>query len=312
MAFEDENFKDYRIYFSSDNDNAEFAAQVQSMTWEGCSVVLGLFTSKDCLIAGPILKENKTIGLSPSCAVDKIKQFMPYLYSATPDLDNFSKKVAERIDDDVQEGVVFAFYQPSDIYSTSGYKAFKKNVNKKIIEVPVNSSGEFDSKLLSVVANNKSSMVFFTNPLPSAQILVNLDRHKLITKNVKIIGATSWVFDISVFKPVESVLLKANSVMSPTVINRDQIESSIFSQHFRKLYGREPDVVEVLSYDATRLAVQCYRHTLSAGSEDKNQSFIQCLRMNKYNGVSGHSVFEEGSPFSVRKVSLVNFLARVQ
>jgi len=308
MAFQGEHFKNYKIFYA-DNDT-QLVDQIQNMTKGQCSVVLGLFTSQDCLVSGPILKKNKTIGLSSSCSDNHIDNFFPYIYTAVPKLSNFSKTVAKYLNKKNHDAI-YAFYQPSDVYSDSGFNAFKKYVKKPVTSIPVSSSGSFDLKLLHMNTKSESTIVFFTYPLPSAQILVNLDYKHTITNKINIIGASSWIFDVSVFRPIKSILMKAKDVLTPSLVDQQRIDSSNFSHNFIKLYKREPDVVEVLTYDMAHLAVECYRTTASNDAYN-NQSFLKCIRNNKYDGVSGYTQFQKNSPFSVRKIYLINFMNRIQ
>lgn len=309
MAFRDEQFKSYKIFYA--NNDTQLVNQIQKMTSEECSILLGLFTSQDCLISGPILKKNRIIGFSSSCSDDQISKFFPYVYTAVPKLSDFSKEVAKYINRTKTMGVIYAFYQPSDIYSSSGFNAFKKYIKKTLISVPVSSSGNFNLKALKQYTQGQSSIIFFTYPLPSAQILVTLDANHLINDRVNIIGASSWIFDISVFKPIDAILKKAKSVLTPSLVNQERIDSSKFAHKFKMLYHREPDVVEVLTYDITRLSTQCYKNIMHHGNYS-NQAFLNCIRNNNYDGVSGYSKFQKHSPFSIRKIYLINLLRWIQ
>lgn len=310
LAFHKEHFKDYKIFYAS--NDTQLVSQMENMTkGKGqCSVVLGLFTSQDCLVSGPILQKNKIIGLSSSCSDNRIANFFPYVYTAVPKLSNFSKTVAWSLNHDQNSGKIYTFYQPSDVYSDAGFNGFKQYIKKPIIPISVTSSGDFNKQLFKSADKQHATIIFFTYPLPSAQILVNLDDDHLVTKNVKVIGASSWIFDVSVFKPIKSILSKAGSVLTPSLANQQKIKDSSFAHQFNRLYHRQPDIVEVLTYDMSRLAVQCYRQSFHSG-QYRRQSFLQCIRTNHYQGVSGRANFKTDSPFSMRQIYLINFLTKV-
>lgn len=307
MAFQDEQFKDYKIFYA--NDDTELVNQISTMTTGQCSIVLGLFTSQDCLVSGPILMKNKTIGLSSSCSDNRIAQYYPYIYTAVPKLSDFSEKIAEYTDKQ-NSNIIYAFYQPADIYSDTGFKAFKQYSHKTVIGIPVSSSGNFNSNLLKTSKQKNLTLIFFTYPLPSAQILVSLDSMQLINNKVEIVGASSWIFDVSVFKPIKSILYKANSVMTPSLVDQKKVNDSKFAHNFEKLYKRSPDIVEVLTYDMTRLGVECYRKA-TKNNKYNTQLFSSCLKTNKYQGVSGKVKFDDNLPFSDRSIYLNNFLTWV-
>src|SRR5579872_1537574 len=207
LAFQDNKFFNYRFF--SAGSPIELENQIQAMSSDSCSIILGLFTSRDCLIAGPLLVKNKIIGVSPSCSDDKEISFSPYLYTAVPQLNEFSIKIGDYLNKRNDLGLTFVIYQPTDIYSITGFNEFKKIFTKPIVEIPVTSDGQFDIKKLSYKKGKQATIIFFTYPLPSAQILTKLFDNGLISKNVRIVGSASWVFDTSVFKPIKSIFQKA-------------------------------------------------------------------------------------------------------
>lgn len=308
MAFHDEKFVDYKIFHAE--DDAELIDQIQLMAKSECSVVLGLFTSQDCLVSGSILKKNKTIGLSSSCSDNHIQKYYPYIYTAVPRLSDFSRSAADYINGHNADEV-YVFYQPSDVYSNYAVEAFYHYLKKKVISIPVSSSGVFDVKKLSPIIKKNTTMIFFTYPLPSAQILVEIDSHNQINSNVNVIGASSWIFDVSVFRPIERTLAKANSVISPSLLKASNPNKSRFSQVFIKRYQRPPDLVEILTYDISRLAVRCYKRSHKT-SLFKAEQFLRCIKSGQYTGVSGKMKFKDGTAFSDRDIFMINFMDSIK
>lgn len=184
LAFQKSNFSAHQ-QFSSETD-ADLAKQIQNMSSGSCSIILGFFTSRECLIAGPILKKNKLIGISSSCGHDNIRQFSPYLYTIIPPISAFSDKISTYLNENHNSGKIFVIYQPTDVYSKTASTAFKKRVSKPIIEIPVASDGNFDINKFSNNISEKFTIVFFTYPLPSAKILMQLSDHQIITKKTTI------------------------------------------------------------------------------------------------------------------------------
>lgn len=308
MAFRHEHFKNYQIFFAS--NNTLLTDQIQSMTKNNCSVILGLFTSQDCLVSGPILKKNKVIALSSSCSENHIANFLPYVYTAVPRLSEFSQAMADYVNRNNDIGTIYVFYQPSDVYSSSGFKAFQQYVSKPIKVIAVDLSGNYNLKAVRSCKDQVATFIFFTYPLPSVQILVSLDAEHIITNKINVMGASAWIFDVSVFKPIKSILQKAKSVLTPSLADQKRINSSVFAQEFIQKYSREPDIVEVLTYDVSRLAVQCYKHVLAHGGYTNNL-FLSCLRHNRFKGLSGYYTFRENSPFVSKNIYLINFLSRI-
>ncbi|EKD92362.1 MAG: hypothetical protein ACD_29C00044G0002 [uncultured bacterium] len=303
MAFQNANFKNYKIFYTK--NNADLMNQIQKMTSDQCDLILGLFTSQDCLIAGPILLNKKIVALSSSCSANNIYSYFPYIYTAVPKLSDFSKIVAQKINTIRKNDSVYVFYQPSDAYSYFAFNDFKKFLKRPVISIPVNTNADFDLTLLNI-NDNPVYFIFFTYPLPSAQILVTLSNHHLILKNTEIIGASSWVFDVSVFYPIKNILLSAGKVLAPNLIDRNTMNFFIFSKKFYKKYHHLPTTVDTLSYDAALLSITCYKKSFLKNQYNEHQ-FLTCIKQNHYVGISGKMIFLRHSPFAERKINLIDF-----
>lgn len=308
LAFQDSGFSEHRE-FSSETD-ADLAKQIENMSSGTCSVVLGLFTSRECLIAGPIFMKNKLIGISSSCGHNKIEEFSPYLYTIIPPISEFIAKIAVYLNQKIDAGNIIAIYQPTDVYSETEFYNFKKQFTKQIIEIPVGSDGQFDINKFSKLRGKKSTIVFFTYTLPSAKILMDLSEHQLINKNTNIIGSSCWTFDVSVFRPIRSILEKANSVIATDIIDWKKAINSRFVQGFMRKYDRNPLAIEILTYDVTNLAINCYKKSVINHKYDIT-SFQNCMTKTQYDGVSGHFSFNNNSSFANRPIYLTNFLKRL-
>lgn len=308
LAFQDTHFSDYRFF--STNTNVEFLQQIQQMASSSCSVILGFLTSRECLIAGPVLVKNKIIGISFICGHDNVNNFHPYLYTATPSISQASKIVVDYLHRSPQFGKIFAVHQPTDTYSESEFTQFKSKFKGQIVEVPIDSDGQFDSNLISYKPGEKATLAFFTYPLPSVKILVMLSDHQMITKNTRIIGASSWSDDVSLLIPIKSILEKAYEVKAVDIMDWNKVKKSIFVKRFSKTFHREPVGIEVSNYDVTKLAVECYKKSFINGKYDTNQ-FRYCITHTHYIGESGTFSFNNNSSFATRKIAMSNLLNRM-
>lgn len=308
LAFQDNSFSDYQL-FSAESD-AELVKQIQNISTGSCSIVLGLFTSRECLIAGPIFKKNKLIGISSSCSSDNIKQFTPYLFTIIPPLSKFSYEIANYLNKRKDLGKVILIYQPTDVYSQLSYNYFKEKFNNSSLDVQVDSDGQFNLNTFDFTSNEKLTIIFFTYPLPSAKILMELNKSKIIKDNTIIVGASSWTFDISVFKPIKEILNKSSEVIAADVIDWNKIKKSEFIKRFTSKYNREPLNIEILTYDVTKLSIECYKKSLS-----KNQysiaRFKHCMTETNHHGVSGNFNFSKNSSFAERPLYITNLLDHI-
>ncbi len=306
MAFQDEHFTDYKMFYAS--NYTQLVEQTQNMQKDHCDLLLGLFVSQDCLIAGPLLKRNKKMGLSSSCSDDKIAKFYPYLYTAAPKSSGFSQQVADYVNHLQNAGTIYAFYHPANVYSQTEFDSFKQTIKKPFASIPIDSNANFNVKMLQ--GKQPFTLVFFTYPLPSVQILLNLKSHHLLTHTTTVVGDSSWIFDVSVLKPIKPILRQLKRVVTPSLVVQGKMSTSHFAHVFLQRYARDPDLVEVLTYDMTRLSVQCYQDTLRHGNYN-NAAFSHCVEHNKYHGISGHLKFEKKSSFPNRDIHLIDFLTRV-
>lgn len=310
LAFQDTQFSDYRFF--SANTNVEFLQQIQQTTTsDSCSIILGLLTSRECLIAGPVLVKNKTIGISFICGHDEVNNFYPYLYTATPSIDRASQVVVNYLEQQSPfNNKIFAIYQPTDTYSEAEFSQFKSKFKAPIIEVPVDSEGQLDINLLSYKPGEKVTLVFFIYPLPSVKVLETLDDHKMITKDVRIIGASSWSDDDSLLIPIKLILEKAYEVKALDITDWSNVKKSAFVTRFAKAFHRNPVSIEVSNYDVTKFAVECYKKSFTLGKYDINK-FRYCLTHTRYFGASGEFSFDQNSSFASRQMRISNLLDRM-
>lgn len=309
LAFQDSHFLDHR-QFAAETD-ADLAKQIENMSSGSCSIILGLFTSRECLIAGPIFKKNKLIGISSSCGHNNIKEFSPFLYTIIPPVSEFSDKISKYLGEKNDTGEIFVLYQPTDVYSATSFNLFKSKYKKAFVEVPIESDGQFDVNKFSKNKNGMITLVFFTYPLPSAKILVTLSDNHIISKNSTILGASCWTFDVSVFRPIRSILEKARDVLATDVLDWNQVKNSKFVADFNKKYNRDPLTIEILTYDVTLLSINCYKKSLIK-SEYNINLFQNCMINTQHKGVAGSYSFNVGSPFAKRPLYLTHFLDRMQ
>jgi hypothetical protein len=309
LAFQDEKFTDY--YFFTSNDAISLKKNIQQSIYP-CSIVLGLVTSRECLIAGPSLKAKKIIGISPICGHNDINKYFPYLYSASPPISQDAKIIVNYLDHIVGQEKIFVIYQPTNLYSEAEFSQFKKRLSKDFTTIPVDIDDQIDYNKLSYNADDKIIIIFFTYPLSSMKIILKLSSDKLITKNVTIIGASSWSIDTSIFKPYKFVLSKAHGIFMIDMVNWDQIKKKIILKKFASKFDNEPLLVEILSYDVAKLAIKCYKKSFITKSNFNIKNFRQCITQNTFEGITPPFSFSKDSSFANRSLLITNLLNRLQ
>lgn len=308
LAFQEKHFADYK-QFSADTD-VELAKQLEIMASGSCSIVLGLFTSRDCLIAGPIFKRNKLIGISSSCGHNDIQNFSPYLYTIIPPLSQFTDVIINYLNANSANKKIFVIYQPTDIYSNTAYQDFKIKFKQAFFEIPITYDGSLSTDLLANYRTIPKIIVFFTYPLPSARALMTLSDAHIINNKTWIIGASSWTFDMSVFRPIHSILEKAKDVLATDILNWGKIKNSSFSRDFLNKYHRAPQTIEILTYDVTTLAIDCYRKSFNE-NQYQQDLFQKCMIKHPHPGIGGVFIYNQNSAFARRPIYLTHFLNRM-
>ena len=306
LAFADNNFSDYKNF--SVNNDIDFVNQLQQMTQKSCPIVLGFIISHECFISSPILKKNQIIGLSTTCSHDDIERFFPFLYSAHPPVSKQIDKIVERLNKTSSPGGIFVVHQPTELYSEAQFKQFQQKFTGKFIDVPIDTDAQFDIK--KILANNKdASIIFFTYPLPSTKIIIELSNHGLLTKKTRIFGNASWAESFEILLSLKRLLKEVKEVEVINVLDWNKIQNTSFVKKFKSKFGREPLDAEVLNYDITTFAIKCYNRAFN-GNEFKKGKFQYCLTHTKYIGISGSFSFSKDSVFANRPLYLTNLLDR--
>lgn len=308
LAFQENHFFDYKFF--SANNNTEFIEKVQKITADtSCPIVLGLVSSTRCLIAGPVLVKNKTFGFSATCAHDDIGKFYPYFYTATPPLSKAIDPIIKYLNLIYDRGKIFVIYQPTSIYSKTGFDQFKRKFHQPTIDVPVDRDGQFDVNKFFFRKGDKVTFLFFTYPLPSIKVLVRLSKEQLITKDTRIISNSSWTNEAALLSSVKPILQKAQSVMVVEIIDWEKAQHSAFTKNFIQKFHRKPLNVEIINYDLTKFVIKCYKKAVQHKKYNRDK-FQYCITHTKYSGVSGAFSFDQHSSFANRSIYLVNLLER--
>ena len=289
------------VYNSAATD-LDLINKLKTAVHDGCKVILGFYISRECLLVGPILKENKVVGFSPGCAHNRINEYFPYLMTAVPSLESYLKTVSDYLNG--REEKIFVFYQPSDVFSRISYAELRKNVNKEIVEIKIDRSGRALEENFPEISTTKNLYVFLTYPLTSLGMLGSLDAKKLVGKGSIIVGSSSWAFDQELLAKNKNLLKKADSVMLPGFYSEKKARAKLPNGKTinETLQDPSPPMVALLAYDAAVASLMC-------GSEVKDDfqasKFVSCLRRLNYNGLTGVMKYSENSSFAVRDIEML-------
>ncbi len=312
MALESEKFADYSTFTST--ADIELPDALRKAIDQGCTVIVGIYTSRECLLAGPILKEKKVALLSPTCGTDELRKFSPFVRTGVPSIAEYSRQVADIIKKSPKSEVI-VFHQPAELFSEISFREFKARFGREFTTVSLDRDGVMPDAVLNQIVNeNKKgpkTFVFFTYPLVSAKVVERLDEKQGVSLTTTIVGSSSWAFDVSVFKTVLGALLKAKSVLVPDLVDWDSIMKSDFAVKYRARFGESPLGIHFISYDITRIAVRCFKKAVAGHRVFAAENFEACLVNDRHQGLSGPIVFDKESPFALRKVNFPDFRRRL-
>ena len=303
-AFKQQNFHNYKIYAAQ--SNRSYIKLIHKMVRNDCDIILGLFTTPECSVAAPLLKKNKIFGISSGCANNRLKEYKPYLYTATPSLKNYMDKVASYLNNTNGLGKIYIIYQPANIYDVQQLKELKKLLEKPYKKITVSPEIVFNLDQLKDTNNKKQTFVFLTYPLPSARILLSMSSKKVINSKTNLIGSPSWPFFPTVFQPMRSLLKKARKVLTPSILKTSQITSSDFAKKFFAKYQRKPLIIEAITYYVAKKTTHCYKKAI-VEHNFKRKRFNNCFS-NKMKSTDYPIEFDSSSVFAHNSVNMVNFL----
>lgn len=260
FVFRLNHFKDYR-FFSAKSD-AELATKVNKLDPSICPVILGINPSRECLILGPILKKKKIVGIANACCHDKINDFYPFLFSIAPDVNKYTDEVIKLLNEMPKGEKVFLVYQPTKVYDIEAYKKFKEKYHGPTKDIEVDDELHINFDGFDLKPAESAIFVFFPFPLASITALMELSNKKLITKNTRIIAGVSWIMNPIGFKSVKNILMNAKEVIGVDFLHLRNLRNSEFDQKFSKEFRREPVPMEILAYESTTLAINCYKKAM--------------------------------------------------
>lgn len=296
FAFRLNHFKAFR-FFSAHND-AELVSNVNKLSSSGCPVILGINPSRECLLLGPLLQQKKIVGIANACCHDKVNEFYPFLFSIAPEVDKYVDRIVDLLNKTPQVGRVFLIYQPTEIYDVEIRKKFKEKYHGATSDIEVDHEKHVNFDSFTLKPGEQATFVFFPFPLASITALMDLSNKKLITKNIRIIAAVSWIMNPIGFKAVRNILMDAKEVVGIDFLHLQALKNSRFSKEFSKEFHRGPVPMEILAYESTTLAVNCYRKAMINNKFDY-PTFNKCILQRHHDLVSDY-FFIEGSSFIKR------------
>lgn len=292
------------ILFHQFNPKQDATGVVAGVNWaihNKCDVVVGLITSKDALIAGPLLKENKLIGFSSTATNSRISQYYPYLMSASTSSSSYTKSVVQWIKK-MNLKKVAVISKPSSVYS----RFFSDEIKRKLPFAQIfnlRKDNDLSKKDLKVLRSLRADIVFFTvYPIESLPILSTLINSLQYDFSPYILGTQAWM-ETHIFSSNRTLFsnYKKIYVLNPWDFNSPNQILLQAKRIYRSLYNDSIDHDSVYDFDVTSMILKCAfekkTRTLSkprmSHCLSKKFSFVGATGIYHFNGKDSHPTRKE-------------------
>ena len=275
---------------------------------EECHVLTGFNTSKESLIVGPWLKENKLIGISPTATAGQIQNYYPYLLTNMAKDTSYASSVESfLIKKDIKH--IYIIENKESIYSTTFSKLYKNNLSKKfnIQFINAKAGSELDSLLVQKIISTSNVAVLFTEYMHySLPIIHQFKTKKLfINRNkVLIIGSPEWPISDS-YKIHSDYFNDFCCSVAPIIWSHEIADDRDFVRNFKNKYKRLPLPKVAFSYDIIMRVNSCSTNK----NEFDQEKFHECLlKTKKIDGIVGEYTFSNGSSHPKVKIRMINLV----
>ncbi len=189
---------------------------------------------------------------------------------------------------------VAVMYGNDDVFTKSGYDAFKKALEK--LNIPVTTTEtfakgdvDFKAQLTKIKASGADAIVLSALIAEGAPIMVQA---RQLGIDWPVIGGNG-MNSVKVFD-----LAKGSSdnlwVGSPWALGNDTKENQSFIEAYKKKYGATPDQFAAQSYDAMHIAAQALgKITLGADLDANRKALRDALPTVSYTGATGPFKFQQ-------------------
>lgn len=264
-----------------------------------CNVVVGLITSRDALVAGPFLREEKLKAFSSTATNSTISQYYPFILSLSTTTDSYLEALVSSAH--ISKKIV-AIYKEENVYSLHFYEALKlKKQDVKFIKMKSDNTVD-----LSEIPYG-ATVLITTYPLESIPVVKQLSTSDKVS-SLTIIGTQSWM-ETHAFKSqnIDFEKFKKVQVFSPWDFEKPNKIFSHFSQKYLNKYGTSPDHDSIYDFDVMTIILHC--------ALDKRKRILDSDLLNKcmsmpitFTGASGGHSFNGTSSHTKRKEYLLDYM----
>ncbi|MGQ9492650.1 MAG: ABC transporter substrate-binding protein [Anaerolineae bacterium] len=284
--------KKYKIVLQiEDNeDKAESAAAVaQKLNTAGVLVHIGANASRNAIPASTVCEDAKLPMISPWSTNPKTTAGKKYVFRACF-IDDFQGVVAAKFAiNDLKANTASVLYDVASEYNKGIAEIFKKTfeeAGKKVVAFETYTTGDKDfSAQLTKIKASGADVLFLPNYYSEVPLQVQ-QAHKLGYTGT-IFGSDSWGnLELIDLCGADCEGLFFTTHYAPDIATP---KAQKFIQAYEKTYGKTPDDVAALTYDAFGLAFQAIQ---AAGKLDRQAVRDALASITRYEGVTGTLQFK--------------------
>lgn len=290
------------VFFEPASSQIALLDGIKRAAAEHCTVVVGLVSSRDAVIAAPFLQKLDLIGVSSTATATQLNQWHHSVVTLAASQESQAKNLLKTIRSSSKKGDIFVVTQRDDFYSflfANELSTLEPSVRRLQLE-PGYTLSKHDLSALS--ASQVAAIIYSTYPIlsiPSLKQLSTIQAEK--QKNFMIFGTSPWL-ETQIFKAKQSVL-KALSEIKVLVPWDNEVRLKAVRQHFLHAYlnryGAYPDHDSIYDYDAMSMIIECF------GQENLRQ----CLGSSRiFTGILGKYLFQEGLAHPQRPMIMKDYL----
>ena len=270
-----------------------------------CDAIVGLVTSRDALLAAPILKKNGTlVAFSSTATADELNDYFPNVISASTSMSAWVEAVERKFKNQRYPTVIIVS-KPDDLYSLFFTKKLASSFGSGTVILNLGPNDEIKSSFIKTL--DPASQILFlysTYPIHSlhslAQLAGKLNKSK--SAHWKIVGTQSWI-ETHTFRARKDVMdqLPICFHFSPWIAPANSAYR-LFKAQYHHLYQRPPDHDSTYDYDVMNMILNCYQESqVKNGFEKlrlrdclgKQHEYLGATGLYRYNGIQSHPIRNE-------------------
>ncbi len=253
---------------------------------DNIKVVIGDYRSSNTLAVAPIAEEKKVILISPGSQADSLSEAGDYIFRTQVTAEVEAEKLADVIKNQLEETQVSTIVTNQD-YGISFEEKFTIFFKEKGGRVLLNNRAEtqetdYRTMLLKSKEKGIDMIVLAVGGLAGG----------LIANQAKELGLSFTFVASSIIQTGELLEVGKGNVEGFLYVYpyaHMTKEQEVFTQNYKKAYGRENEVIAANSYDALMLAAEA----IEMCEEDTSCIKDELYEVKNYSGASGVLSFDE-------------------